>query len=129
MVTMNERSPWTKWWRLQKWPTYILLLLHCLRWVTASGSKQLKPPKITSLVFLHSFHFRFWFLVTFGEKVKEIRKYHVIFVYILQGKMGKTEKKQKESHATKVTKLPKTKRRKYGMNETQLSIPFDLVSQ
>ena len=27
-------------------------------------------------------------------------------------------KKQKENHATKVTKISKTKRRKYGMNET-----------
>ena len=27
-------------------------------------------------------------------------------------------KKWKENHATKVTKIPKTKRRKYGMNET-----------
>ena len=37
---------------------------------------------------------------------------------MLQGKMGETEKKRKENHATKVTKIPKTKRRKYGMNET-----------
>ena len=29
-------------------------------------------------------------------------------------------KKRKENHATKVTKIPKTKRRKYGMNETLL---------
>ena len=35
--------------------------------------------------------------------------------------MGKTEKKWKENHATKVTKIPKTKRRKYGMNETIVS--------
>ena len=60
----------------------------------------------------------FWFLVTFGVEVMKMRKYYVIFDYILQGKMGKTEKKQKENHATKVTKMPKTKRRKYGMNET-----------
>ena len=32
--------------------------------------------------------------------------------------MDKTEKNWKENHATKVTKIPKTKRRKYGMNET-----------
>ena len=32
--------------------------------------------------------------------------------------MGKTEKKQKENHTTKVTTIPKTKRQKYGMNET-----------
>ena len=62
--------------------------------------------------------FRFWFLVTFGDKITKIRKYYVIFVYILQGKMSKTEKNRKENHPTKVTKIPKTKRRKYGMNET-----------
>ena len=28
------------------------------------------------------------------------------------------EKKGKENHGTKVTKIPKTKRRKYGTNET-----------
>ena len=66
----------------------------------------------------HSSHFSF--LLTFGNKVTKIRKYYVIFVYILQGKMGKTEKNWKENHATKVTKIPKTKRRKYGMNETCL---------
>ena len=33
--------------------------------------------------------------------------------------MGKTrKKKQRENHTSKVTKLPKTKRQKYGMNET-----------
>ena len=32
--------------------------------------------------------------------------------------MGKTEKNRKENYATKVTKIPKTKRIKYGMNET-----------
>ena len=48
----------------------------------------------------------------------KLRKYYVIFVYILQGKMAKTEKNRKENHATKVTKIPKTKRQKYGMNKT-----------
>ena len=65
--------------------------------------------------------FRFWFLVTFGDQLTKIRKYYVIFVYILQGKMGKTEKKRKENHTTKVTKIPKTKRQKYGMNKTLVS--------
>ena len=41
---------------------------------------------------------------------------------MLQGKIGKTEKNLKENHATKVTKIPKTKTRKYGMNETHDSI-------
>jgi len=56
--------------------------------------------------------FHFWFLVTFGDGVMKIRKYYVIFVYILQGKMGKTEKNRKENHATKVALIPKMKRRK-----------------
>ena len=42
-------------------------------------------------------------------------KYYVIFVYILQGKMGKTENNRKENRTTNVTKIPKTKRRKYGI--------------
>ena len=57
-------------------------------------------------------------LVTFGDKVTKIQKHYVIFVYILQGKMGKTEKNRKESHATKATKIPKPRRQKYGMNKT-----------
>ena len=32
--------------------------------------------------------------------------------------MGKTDKKTPKNHATKVTKIQKTKRQKYGMNET-----------
>ena len=51
----------------------------------------------------------FSFLVTFGDKVTKMQKYYIIFVYILQGKMGKTEKTQKEDHATKVTKNQKKK--------------------
>jgi hypothetical protein len=65
-----------------------------------------------------SSHFSFLVLVTFGDEVTKIRKYYVNFVSILQGEMGKAEKNWKENHATKVTKIPKTKRRKYGMNET-----------
>ena len=42
----------------------------------------------------------------FGDEVAKIQKYHIIFVYILQGKMDKTEKKRKEE----VTEIPKTKR-------------------
>ena len=33
---------------------------------------------------------------------------------------GQDGKKWKENHVTKVTKIPKTKRRKYGMNETKI---------
>ena len=69
------------------------------------------------ICFIHPI-FGFWFLVIFGDDVTKIRKYYVIFVYILQGKARR--KKWKENHATKVTKIPKTKRRKYGMNETYM---------
>ena len=71
-----------------------------------------------SFLVFRSSHFSF--LVTFDDEVTKTRKFYVIFVYILQGKMGKTGKNQKEIHATKVTKIPKTKRRKYGMNETKV---------
>ena len=73
------------------------------------------------LCFVHPI-FRLLFLVTFGDEVTKIRKYYIIFVYISQGKMGKTEKKRKENHETKVTKILKTKRRKYGMNETKIQV-------
>ena len=59
------------------------------------------------IYFIHPI-FRFRFLVTFGNEVTKIRNFYVIFVYILQGKMGKTEKNRKEYHTTKVTKIPKT---------------------
>ena len=37
--------------------------------------------------------FQILFLVTFGDEVTKIQKFYVIFVYILQGKIGKMEKK------------------------------------
>ena len=52
--------------------------------------------EMLGLCFVHPI-FCFWFLVTFGNEVTKIRKYYVIFVYILQGKMGKTEKKERKS--------------------------------
>ena len=41
----------------------------------------------------------------------KIQKYYVIFVYILQGKMGKTEKTERKSHiySDQDTKNQKTK--------------------
>ena len=35
---------------------------------------------------------------------------------------GQDGKKQKENHASEVTKIPKTKRQKYGMNETKVEV-------
>ena len=35
-----------------------------------------------------------------------------------KARWARRKKNRKENHATKVTKIPKTKRRKYGMNET-----------
>ena len=50
----------------------------------------------------------FFVLVTFGDKVTKIWKYYVIFVYILQGKIGKMEKKGLKS-CNQNTKNQKTK--------------------
>ena len=50
-------------------------------------------------LFIRKLMFRsshFSFLVTFGNEVTKIQKYFIIFVYILQGKMGKTEKNGKK---------------------------------
>ena len=43
--------------------------------------------ELNKLVIHSIFGSWFWFLVTFGDEVTLIRKYYVIFVYILQGKM------------------------------------------
>ena len=48
--------------------------------------------------------------------------------------MGKMEKNRKENPATKVTKIPRTKRRKYGMNKTQVyrqiqDLPYQQAAQ
>ena len=58
--------------------------------------------------------FGFWFLVTFGDKVTKIRKYYVIFVYILQGKMGKTENNGKKITQLKWPKYQKPKDENMG---------------
>ena len=55
---------------------------HCKTW------KKVIP---ASLCIVHPI-FRSWFLVTFGDEVTKVQKYYVIFVYILQSKMGETEK-------------------------------------
>ena len=62
---------------------------------------------------------RFWFLVTFGDKVTKIL--HDLCLHFAR-QYGPDGKKQKENHATKVTKITKTKRRKYGMNRTLISL-------
>ena len=69
------------------------------------------------MCFVHPI-FRFWFLVTFVDKVMKILR-NLCLHFARQD--GQDRKKWKENHATKVTKIPKTKRRKYGMN---ISIQF-----
>ena len=60
-----------------------------------------------------SSHFSFLVLVTFGNEVTKIRKYYVIFVYILQGKMGKTEKNGKKITQLKWPKYQKPRRKQW----------------
>ena len=62
--------------------------------------------------------FGFWFLVTFEDEVMKIFRNLCLHFARQDGQEGK--KKQKENHATKVTKIPKTKRQKFGMNETKV---------
>ena len=61
------------------------------------GIDELRSLEATRLniCFVHPIY-RFLFLVTFVDKLMKIQKYYVIFVYILQGKMGKTEKNEKK---------------------------------
>jgi len=55
-------------------------------------------------LFIPTFVFGFWSLL-----VTKLRKYYVIFVYILQGKMGKTEKTRKKITKVKWPKYQKMK--------------------
>ena len=48
------------------------------------------PYNDTMSYMFRSSHFLFW--VPFGDKVTKIRKYYVIFAYILQGKDGQDRK-------------------------------------
>ena len=98
-------------------PLHAYELFHSLLLFLLSGC----PFKIRNSCFFHPI-FGFGFFVTFGDKVKKIQKYYVIFVSFLQGKMVEVEKNRKENRATKVNKIPKTKRGKYGMNETHLTV-------
>ena len=66
--------------------------------------------KIPFVLFIPFLVFGF---VTFGDEVTRTQKFYIIFVYILQGKMGKMEKNRKVNHATKVTEIPKTNRQKH----------------
>ena len=66
----------------------------------------------------------FWFLVNFGDEVYENMKILHNHCLHFAKQDGHDRKKWKENHATKVAKIPKTKRRKYGMNETLVSSLF-----
>ena len=73
---------------------------------------------VVSILVFRSSHFSF---LVFGlfcrqsyENMKTLRDLHLHFAR----QDGQDIKKGKENHATKVTKIPKTRRQKYGMNET-----------
>ena len=56
----------------------------------------------------------FLFSVSYGDEVTKIRKYYVIFVYILQGKMGKMGKNGKKIMQLKWPKYQKPKDENMG---------------
>jgi len=63
---------------------------------------------------------RYWFLVTFCNNVTEIQKYYVIFVYILQGKMGKTENTENEIMQLKWLRYQKPKDENIGWTKQRM---------
>ena len=66
------------------------------------------------ICFVHPI-FRFWFLVTFGDEVTKILCNLRLHFARQDGQEGKkTERKSRDLS----DKIPKTKRQKYGMNET-----------
>ena len=70
----------------------------------------------TFVSFIPNFVFGFWSLL-----VTKIRKYEKILHNLclhFARQEGQDGKNRKENHASKVTLIPKTKRRKYEMNET-----------
>ena len=71
---------------------------------------------IYALLFCSS---HFWFLVTFDYEVTKIL-FNCCLHFARRDRQD--GKKCKENHATEVTKIPKTKSRKYGMNETFMTI-------
>ena len=63
--------------------------IHTLHQFIVSKPNTAHATKFFLRLLFHSSHFSF--LVTFGDDVTKIQKYYVIFVYILQGKMGNTK--------------------------------------
>ena len=50
----------------------------------------------------------------FGNEVTRIQQYCIIFVYILQGKIGRTEKKWKENQTNQRDQNTKNQKMKIG---------------
>ena len=131
-------GPWQRWqlldqpnWKnlqIGSWHTWLLemsktfefySLFGCF-WVQKGNLKLFETKKLDKYwlknalnCFIHPI-FRFLFLVTFGNKVTKMRKYDIIFVYILQGKMGKTGKTRKETTQLKWPKYQKPKDKNMG---------------
>ena len=72
------------------------------------------PKKYFHVSFIPFFRFWYWSLLAMM-----LRKYYIIFVYFLRGKMGKTEKNRKENHATKMTKYQKLKDENMGWRKNK----------
>ena len=66
----------------------------------------------------HSSHLSFWIFGRFWRQSYKNTKILCALCLHFARQDGQDGKKQKENHATKVTEIPKTKIRKYGMNET-----------
>ena len=68
-------------------------------------------------IWIRSSHF---LNLVFGHFGNEVTKILCNLCLHFARQDGKNKKKRKENHANNVTKIPKTKRQKYGMNETPI---------
>jgi hypothetical protein len=66
----------------------------------------------------HSSHFSFLVFGHFWRQNYENKKILCNLCLHFARQDGQDGKKRKENYTTKVSKIPKTKRQKYGMNET-----------
>ena len=92
--------------------------IHTLHQFIVSKPNTAHATKFFLRLLFRSSHFSFLVFGHFWQRSYENTKILCNLCLHFARQDGQDGKKRKENHATKVTKIPKTKRRKYGMNET-----------
>ena len=109
-------------WRITRLVYMSYKILQLTLWSLDSSQADNEIAEQINKCFVHPI-FRFWFLVTFGDEVTKIRKYYIIFVYILQGKMGRMEKNGKKITQLKWPKYQKPKDENMGWTKQKCLLP------